>query len=52
MNDGTPLDYVQRLEAALFEYVEKYGASEAVRNLFRASRRQVSNQTPASEKGP
>lgn len=28
-------DYVERLEKALFEYVEKFGPTESVRRLFR-----------------
>ncbi len=34
MNNEFRQDYVHRLEAALYEYVEEFGASDAVRKLF------------------
>jgi hypothetical protein len=52
MNDALPLDYVRKLEAALLEYVEKYGASEAVRNLFRAPEHSAPSQDPVLERNP
>lgn len=52
MNDALPQDYVQKLEAALFEYVEKFGASEAVRNLYRASKSPAPGQDTVQQKEP
>lgn len=34
MAQEVTLDYVERLEKALLEYVEKFGPSDAVRSLY------------------
>jgi hypothetical protein len=44
-------DYVKRLEAALLEYVEKYGPTEAAKAAFREAP-QVSGPVGSLESGP
>lgn len=49
MDDERDQDYTKKVEAALFEYVERYGASDAVRRLYCTPMPDVRTPKPVSE---
>jgi len=61
MGSENDRDYVKRLEAALLEYVEKFGPTEAAKAAFREAPRvartaeglvSTANQSPINEEDP